>query len=190
VTVKYIFILLISCCVTAAIAQVSSPRVWTVEGQAPAIGAVADIIDLTGKSIGSAQFRQGPHGVLIDVQVSGITPGPHGVHFHATGQCEATNKFASAAHHLGLDAKSHGLLHPKDHHAGDLPNIVAYADGSASAQFYISDIRINGKASKGQMMLLDADGSSLIIHEKADDSFTQPSGGAAGRIACGTIKLF
>jgi superoxide dismutase, Cu-Zn family len=171
-------------------AQVPAPRIWTVEGQAPAISAAADIIDLTGKSIGSAQFRQGPHGVLIDVQVSGITPGAHGAHFHATGQCDATTKFASAAHHMGLDAKPHGVLHPKDHHAGDLPNIIAHADGSAAAQFYTSDIRISGKASKGQMMLLDADGSSLIIHEKADDGFTQPSGGAGGRIACGTLKLF
>jgi superoxide dismutase, Cu-Zn family len=175
--------------VSASSAQVPAPRVWTTEGQAPAISAVADIIDLNGKSIGSAQFRQGPRGVVLDVNVSGLAPGPHGVHFHATGLCDARAKFASAAHHMGLDLKPHGFLHPKDHHAGDLPNIIAHADGSASAQFFTPDIRVSGKASKSQMLLLDTDGSSLIIHEKTDDGFTQPSGGAGGRVACGTIKL-
>jgi superoxide dismutase, Cu-Zn family len=156
--------------------------------EAPAVSALADVIDLTGKSIGSVEFRQGPRGVLVDVTVSGLTPGPHGIHFHAAGQCDATAKFASAAHHMGHDRKPHGVLNPKDHHAGDLPNIIAHSDGSANAQFYTSDIRISGNTSKGQMLLLDADGSSLIIHEKADDGSTQPSGGAGGRIACGTIK--
>jgi superoxide dismutase, Cu-Zn family len=181
-------LLLVVSSFTPAAAQAPAPRVWTVEGQIPAISAVADVIDLTGKSVGSVQFRQGPHSVVIDVQVSGLAPGVHGVHFHASGQCDATTKFTSAAHHLGLDTKPHGVLHPNEHHAGDLPNIVAHADGSAAAQFYTSDVRLSGKASKGQAMLLDIDGSSLIIHEKADDGFTQPSGGAGGRVACGTIK--
>lgn len=186
---RFILILPLLMASAASLGQVPAPRVWTVEGQAPAVGAVADIVDLTGKSIGSAQFREGPHGVVVDVQVSGLAPGPHGVHFHAVGQCDAMAKFASAAHHMGIEAKPHGVLNPKDHHAGDLPNIIAHTDGNASAQFYTSDIRISGKASKGQMLLLDVDGSSLIIHEKADDGFTQPSGGAGGRVACGTIKL-
>jgi superoxide dismutase, Cu-Zn family len=174
---------------SAAFAQAPAPRVWTVEGQPPAIGAVADIIDLAGKSVGNARFRQGPHGVVIDLAVTGLAPGMHGVHLHATGQCDAGDKFASAAHHMGLNAKPHGFLHPKDHHAGDLPNLIVQADGTAAAQFYANDIRISGKVGKGEMLLLDADSSSLIIHDKADDHFTQPSGGAGGRIACGTIKL-
>jgi superoxide dismutase, Cu-Zn family len=166
------------------LASTSTPAV----AETPAISAVADIIDLTGKPIGRAQFRQGPHGVLIDIEASDLVPGPHGVHFHATGQCDVGTKFATAAGHMGHDSKPHGLLNSKDHHAGDLPNIIAHDDGNASAQFYTSDVRISGKANKRQMMLLDADGSSLIIHEKADDGFSQPLGGAGSRVACGTIK--
>jgi superoxide dismutase, Cu-Zn family len=175
--------------VAPSVAQGTAPRVWTVEGQAPAISAVADILNTSNTLIGRAQFRQGPKGVLIDLSASMLSPGAHGVHLHAVGQCDATQKFASAAHHIGLNVKPHGFLNPKDHHAGDLPNLIVDANGNGSAQFYTHDIRISGKLRKGQMLLLDADGSSLIIHDKADDGFAQPSGGAGGRVACGSIKL-
>ena len=36
--------------------------------------------------------------------------------------------------------------------------------------------------------LFDADGSTLIIHAKADDYKTDPAGDAGGRIACGVIQ--
>jgi Cu-Zn family superoxide dismutase len=35
--------------------------------------------------------------------------------------------------------------------------------------------------------LLDADGSSLVIHATKDDYRTDPSGNSGGRIACGVI---
>ncbi len=172
-----------------AVAQVVPPaKVWTVQGQAPVASAAADIVDAAGTRIGQALFRQGPRGVLMDLSVKGLPAGPHGIHFHAGGQCDAATKFASAMHHMGLEAKPHGYLNPKGHHAGDLPNIIVASDGSAQVQFYSEDVRISGKAGKGQMLLLDTDGSSLIIHEKADDGFTQPAGGAGGRMACGVIK--
>jgi Cu-Zn family superoxide dismutase len=36
--------------------------------------------------------------------------------------------------------------------------------------------------------LLDADGSTLINHAKADDYKSDPAGNAGGRIACGVIQ--
>ncbi len=36
--------------------------------------------------------------------------------------------------------------------------------------------------------LLDADGSSLVIHEKADDYKTDPAGNSGDRIACAEVK--
>ena len=36
--------------------------------------------------------------------------------------------------------------------------------------------------------LFDADGSTLIIHAKADDYKSDPAGDAGGRIACGVIQ--
>jgi superoxide dismutase, Cu-Zn family len=163
-------------------------KTWTVEGSAPAASASADILGLSGASIGRAIFTQGPHGVLIDLTVRGLAAGKHGLHFHAVGQCDAAAKFASAQHHMGLDAKPHGLLSPKGHHAGDLPNLVVGADGTGAGEFYSQDVQISGKTNKGKMLLLDSDGSSLILHEKADNGFDQPSGGAGGRVACGVIR--
>jgi len=36
--------------------------------------------------------------------------------------------------------------------------------------------------------LMDADGSSVVIHAAADDYNTQPIGGAGARVACAVIK--
>jgi Cu-Zn family superoxide dismutase len=163
---------------------------YTVDGARPAAAASADIVNQSGQTIGSAIFYQGPAGVLIDIAVRGLTPGKHGVHFHWVGVCEGSDKFASAQHHMGLKDGPHGFLQPKGPHAGDLPNIIIAADGTGAAQFYTDMVRIfaAGKKNRRSADLMDADGSSLIIHEKEDDDFTQPSGGAGGRIACGVIK--
>lgn len=39
----------------------------------------------------------------------------------------------------------------------------------------------------GPGMLLDADGSALVLHARLDDHHTQPSGNAGDRIACAVI---
>ncbi|MGL1190209.1 superoxide dismutase family protein [Vibrio parahaemolyticus] len=35
--------------------------------------------------------------------------------------------------------------------------------------------------------LMDADGGAIVIHEKADDLKTDPSGNSGARIACGIV---
>ncbi len=163
---------------------------YTVTGVRPAAAATASIIGSNGAPMGSADFYQGPKGVLVSLSVSGLSPGWHGVHFHWTGQCDAAGKFASAQHHMGLNDGPHGYLQSKGPHAGDLPNIMIAADGTGAAEFYIDMVRVSGtgKPRKGIAVLMDADGSSIIIHEKQDDHFTQPSGGAAARMACGVLQ--
>ncbi|UZM99845.1 superoxide dismutase family protein [Lysinibacillus sp. MHQ-1] len=36
--------------------------------------------------------------------------------------------------------------------------------------------------------MLDSDGSSIVIHESADDYKTDPAGNSGARIACGVIQ--
>ena len=36
-----------------------------------------------GAAIGAATLAEGPTGVLVRVEVKGLTPGWHGLHFHA-----------------------------------------------------------------------------------------------------------
>ena len=150
--------------------------------------ASASMVNPDGDVVGTADFHQGPTGVLITLSVSGLTPGAHGIHLHEVGAC--TPDFKAAGGHLtATDEAQHGLKNPErtvdNHDNGDLPNLYAAADGIAQAEYFTSLVTISG----GSMpSLLDADGSTLVIHENPDDHLTQPIGGAGGRVACGIIR--
>ena len=152
---------------------------------APA-GATAVISGPHGFS-GTATLREGPHGVVVDLELAGATPGWHGVHFHEKGAC-SDPKFQTAGGHINHDAAKlpHGLLNPQGPDLGDLPNIYVAQDGSGRAQMYSSLVSLS--AAGDRPALLDADGSAIVVHAVADDYQTQPIGGAGERIACGVIK--
>ena len=142
----------------------------------------ASIINGQGAEIGKATLTQGPTGLLIKVEATGLTPGWHGIHIHATGQCAAP--FTSAGAHINhTDPKTpHGLLNAQGPDDGDLPNLYAAADGSAHGEFFTTKARIS-QDGPGQW-LWDADGSALVIHANPDDHNSQPIGGAGDRVAC------
>lgn len=150
---------------------------------AHAEGATADIIGKDGSTIGSATLIQAPAGVLIEISVSGLAPGKHGLHLHSHGVCEADTGFKSAKGHVGKVEGAHGLLNPQGPEPGDLPNLFVAADGTGQMEAFTTLVSLSEDNA-----LLDADGSTFIIHENADDHVTQPIGGAGGRVACGVIK--
>jgi superoxide dismutase, Cu-Zn family len=145
----------------------------------------ATLINGTGAQVGRAVFRQGATGLLVRIEATGLTPGWHGVHIHAVGECAAP--FSSAGAHVnhGEPAAPHGLLNPMGPDDGDLPNIHAAPDGSVNAEVFTTRARI-ADAGPGQW-LWDADGSALIIHASPDDHTSQPIGGAGDRVACGVM---
>lgn len=144
------------------------------------------IINGQGADIGKATLTQGATGLLIKVEATGLTPGWHGIHIHATGQCEAP--FTSAGAHInhGDPKKPHGLLNAEGPDDGDLPNVFADAAGGVNAEVFTSHARLS-QDGPGQW-LLDDDGSALVIHANADDHNSQPIGGAGDRVACAVIK--
>ena len=146
----------------------------------------AAIINGQGAEIGKATLTQGPTGLLIKVEAAGLTPGSHGIHIHATGQCAAP--FTSAGAHINhTDPKTpHGLINAQGPDDGDLPNLYAAADGSAHGEFFTTKARIS-QDGPGQW-LWDADGSALVIHANADDHNSQPIGGAGDRVACAILS--
>lgn len=146
----------------------------------------AAIINGQGAEIGKATLTQGATGLLIKVEATGLTPGWHGIHIHATGQCAAS--FTSAGAHINhTDPKTpHGLLNAQGPDDGDLPNLYAAADGSAKAEFFTTRARIT-QDGPGQW-LWDADGSALVIHANPDDHNSQPIGGAGDRVACAVLS--
>ena len=148
-------------------------------------GAVAKIVDGAGKTIGGAYFYEGPSGVLLRIEASGLKPGWHGMHLHEKGACEGPG-FQSAGAHINPGKKPHGLLHPQGPDAGDLPSFYVETSGLGRGSLFSPLVSLRGAG--GRPALLDADGSTLVIHAAPDDQSTQPIGGSGDRVACGVIK--
>jgi Cu-Zn family superoxide dismutase len=139
-----------------------------------------------GAEMGSVTVKPAPNGVILRVEAKGLTPGWHAMHFHEKASC-SDEKFASAGGHVhNMTPVTHGLLNAEANDAGDLPNIFANADGSATAEVYSTLVaaRTGGKLPA----LMDGDGSSVVIHAMPDDYSTQPIGGAGVRVACAALQ--
>ena len=147
-----------------------------------AVGATATAMMAApdGTAMGTVTLTQGPHGVIVAADVSGLTPGGHGFHIHEVGTC--TPDFAAAGDHFTPKSQGHGYLHEAGFHAGDLPNIYAAADGTVRVDVFTSDVTLTVGLAHS---LFDEDGSAFIIHEKPD-TYGEDAG-AGGRVACGVI---
>ncbi|CAN7451486.1 superoxide dismutase family protein [Paenibacillus sp. LjRoot153] len=142
------------------------------------------LIGSNNQSVGSAQLTAVRDGVQMDVQVSGLTPGVHGLHIHEKAICEAPT-FDSAGGHFNPHKKEHGFLNPKGAHAGDLPNLIVDAQGNGRFSSVTKSVVLQKDKPNS---LFKPGGSSLVVHEKADDLKTDPSGNSGKRIACGAVK--
>lgn len=137
----------------------------------------ATIASAEGADLGTVRLGFSPSGLAIaTIALTGIEPGPHAVHFHQTGSCEAP--FNSAGGHLAAD-KEHGVLSPAGPHPGDMPNIDIPESGSVKITYFIPGLTTN--------LVQDEDGTSFIIHAAEDDYTSQPSGEAGGRLGCAVI---
>jgi Cu-Zn family superoxide dismutase len=161
----------------------------------------AAVIDADGKRLGTAHLREGPTGVLMVLEVNGLSPGWHGMHFHQTGDCSAGFKNAgghilraASGHgdHAGHGGNAHagghlasGLLNEQTNDAGALPNIYVAPDRTASVETHTTFVSFHGR--DGRPPLLDADGSSLIIHEGPEDQ-TGAKDTVGKRVACAAIR--
>ena len=145
----------------------------------------ATLMNSSGDRVGRAILTQGATGLLIRIEAERLTPGWHGVHIHATGQCAAP--FTSAGGHInhGDPKAPHGLLNAGGPDDGDLPNVFADAQGRVNAEVFTTRARL-ASSGPGQW-LWDADGSALVIHASMDDQTSQPIGGAGDRVVCGVM---
>ena len=144
--------------------------------------ANAQLKDGSGKAMGDVDLVQTQAGVLIKLQLKGVAPGEHAFHIHAVGKCDAP--FESAGPHFNPTNHKHGVLSGEGH-AGDMPNLHVPQSGELSVEVLNSAITLDkGKPNS----VFDNDGSSLVLHAKADDYKTDPAGNAGDRIACGVIQ--
>jgi Cu-Zn family superoxide dismutase len=119
--------------------------------------------------------------VTLDIMLSGLTPGPHGIHVHEFGDCTAPNA-SSAGKHFNPHAAPHGA--PSDardtRHPGDLGNVVADQMGNVRAT--VQDAVLNSEPD------LQVIGHALVVHAGEDDLESQPSGNSGDPVACGVIE--
>lgn len=147
-------------------------------GMAAAKTATAPLMTATGTPAGSAIATETAEGLAITLSVTGLPAGPHGVHVHMTGKCEAP-AFTTAGGHWNPGSTQHGLENPNGSHAGDMPNLTVADDGTGSLSFTLKSGTLAG--------LLDTDGSAFVVHAGPDDQKTDPSGNSGDRIACGVF---
>ena len=191
---------------TALVAVAALVPGGTVAGalEAPAPPRARAILrDTAGVERGGVAFTQEGGRVRVEVGASGLSPGWHGFHVHAVGDCtvgDPANPFTAAGGHLGSGAPAN---QSHSDHDGDMPLLFVGADSVARATFRTDNFTVE--------QLLDAggDGSAVIVHALADnyanippryrsttlgapvsgpDAATLATGDSGGRQRCGRVE--
>ncbi len=149
----------------------------------PDVTASASLVDTAGARVGVASFSEADGSTQLGVSVTGLEPGEHGMHIHETGSCTPPS-FESAGGHFNPASKQHGLLNPEGAHAGDMPNLVVEADGSADTTFTVSPSLL----AQGPGSMIGTEKRAFVIHADPDDQKTDPSGNSGARVVCGVIE--
>jgi Cu-Zn family superoxide dismutase len=140
---------------------------------------LVEMKDAQGKSVGQIILMPG---VRLKLILHDLPPGEHAIHFHAVPKCDGPD-FKSAGPHFNPVGKKHGFDNPEGHHAGDMKNFTVNAKGKARAELMDSEVTLGDGANS----LFSNGGTAIVIHAKADDYKTDPSGSSGDRIACGVI---
>jgi len=131
------------------------------------------------KVSGTVMFSNTPQGIQIMASVTGAKPGKHGFHIHENGDCSALDASSAGDHYNPASAK-HAGPNAAQRHVGDLGNITVKKNGTGVLKRNIP--KVEGFTNWQEII-----GKSVVMHAKADDLKSQPSGNAGPRVACGII---
>jgi Cu-Zn family superoxide dismutase len=139
-----------------------------------------------GQPAGTVTFKTVKKGVKMMVRLENVRFGEHAVHIHEYPVCDAPD-FHGAGGHFNPSGKRHGFNNPAGHHNGDVPGSVSVGeDHTGEASFVLTDVSLDPAAADSLFL---HGGTSVVVHEHADDQKTDPSGDSGNRVACGVIKL-
>jgi Cu-Zn family superoxide dismutase len=170
----------VACAVLGAAFSLTSPA----QAASSKAHAVANLTAINGQPAGTATFAATSHGVLIEFDLKGLTPGAHAIHIHTSGNCDPKVAFTSAGPDFSPEPnKMHGYFAPHGPHAGDLPNQFAASDGTLRASVISNAFSLGN----GKKTIFDRDGASIIVNARGDDYYSQPAGNSGDRVACGVI---
>lgn len=175
-------VVVLAACGRAESPVVDTPPEPAVQAPAPEMADVA-LLSSSGSSVaGALQLAATPDGVTLAGEIRGLQPDSiHGFHFHEVGDCSAPDA-SSAGAHFNPTQSEHGGPTSGTKHLGDLPNLAADANGVAAVQVVVPGATLRDAGAH------DLVGRALVVHEKADDYTTQPSGDSGSRIACGVVR--
>ncbi len=129
---------------------------------------------------GTVTFTVDGDHLAFVADVDGLAPNTvHGFHIHEKGDL-SDPALAGAGGHYNPTHQPHGGPTSEHHHAGDLGNLAADDHGHAHLEGTAMHVTLGGENS-----IL---GRSVIIHARADDLHSQPSGDSGGRVAGGVIE--
>ena len=148
----------------------------------PGPSAGAQLSPTKGNSTsGLVTFTQSGPKLLVSAEIRGLKPNAeHGFHIHEKGDCSSGDGMSTGGH-FNPTTQSHGAHGIGSHHAGDLPSLVADANGVVKLKFETTSIIIDS----GVTNII---GRGLIVHRDPDDYKTQPTGNAGPRLACAVIS--
>lgn len=152
------------------------------EPPSPRWSAVAELAPTKGSKVaGVVAFEQIGDELTITVDVTGLKKGKHGIHVHATGDCGGRDA-KKAGPHFNPHVAKHGDPDGQEHHAGDLGNLEAGADGRATLERRTTELTLADG-------LTSIASRSIVIHAGEDDLKSQPIGRSGKAVACGVITL-
>jgi Cu-Zn family superoxide dismutase len=160
----------------AFIAQAQTPA----EKPSAPLKATAVLHPTAGNKVGgTVTFTEVADGVQVHANITGLTAGKHGFHVHEFGDCSAPDA-SSAGAHFNPTNQPHAGPDDSARHVGDMGNVEANASGKATVDYVDHDMSLTND----QKSVI---GRSVVVHVKADDLKTQPSGDSGARVACGAI---